>query len=269
MTYSSSESSVAAGQPVGLIDLACGSTAWRYTSAAVDLVYGGHTYLHQSGMKIHTIEHTRNVMESLLEIDLPWSCPYVRLYPGAIPDGLVAVVYTRGHDPDYEVQWRGFVVDVERRQSSPQNRRALVRCAASAHDTGYAGFCLRPGKLCQVPLYHPTLCGVRKAAYTHAGVTEAVAGDEVTCALFATQTDGYFRGGEFAANGITRMMIGHAGDTVTLSHAIGGLAANVAFTATAGCAHTRATCDAVFNNLLNNKGYEWMSHRNPFIEGVL
>ena len=82
--------------------------------------------------------------------------------------------------------------------------------------------------------------------------------------------DGYLKGGDILVNSRRRKIIAHAGDTVTISPGIPGVAALQAFDAWPGCDHLIGTCHNKFGNLDNYKGQPNIPDENPFsLNGIL
>lgn len=83
--------------------------------------------------------------------------------------------------------------------------------------------------------------------------------------MFASKPNGWWVGGKILLEGVPRFIVGHAGDTLTLSAAVPGLAQNAGFVVSAGCDHAPTTCDSKFGNALNYGGAPWFPIKNPFI----
>jgi hypothetical protein len=83
-------------------------------------------------------------------------------------------------------------------------------------------------------------------------------------AAFATKPNGWFNAGYIEKGTERRMIINHAGDTLTLLNPMAGLAVGDAITAYAGCKRDYSDCVSKFNNGERFFGFEWIPARNPF-----
>ena len=256
------------GAPIDLIDLACGSTHYRYNSTTGNVTDGGNVYYAQAGFLCGEIEIARNVLRSQFEVTLPWSCTFCQQFVSGAPEDIVTITNYRGQwsapwDCQYERWWAGFVKEVR----FDSAHRAVVACVSALSDIGSSGLALKCGRLCQVPLYSSS-CGVTKASYRFGGIVTAVSGYTVTADLFATEDDGYWVGGTITARDATRLIIAHSDYTVTLSDSIANLAVNDAFVAYAGCDRTFAICDSRFSNTANFRGQPHIPDLTPNLQGV-
>jgi hypothetical protein len=270
MSVLDDEKSVQDSQPVDLIDLTCGAVHWRYNSSPLTVSYDGHDYAAQAGLAVGAIEETGNYLRRAWEIEVAWSCPFVKQYPATPPDAIVAVeIYRRQAGGDVEPWQSGYVASIPRRgQKGP--RLATLKCLASYTALGVGSLCLRCGRTCQVPLYSPE-CGVDIEDWLiDDGVVDSVNGAAVTSATFALYDDQYFRGGPITINGYQRMVLDHQGDTVIMTEVIPGAAAEQAFTVAPGCDHTLlGDCHTLYENELNYRGAPNRPQgKNPYVQGV-
>lgn len=263
MGYAETEQSLQDGRPVELVAFASAATTWRYAMCAYNVSYGGYTYQATAGLDRGEIEDSTHPIRTLVDYYLPWSASLVQQYITSSPDGVVTVTAIRGHDPDYQVFWRGFVkaVPLQRR-----GHRMQVQCTSARSDIA-SGIILRTGRACMVPLYSP-LCGLDRDDFATPGTVVSVDGCTVTSSTFATQADGYWTGGPFVANGRERMVVQHEGSTVILSHVLPGLTAGATFAVHAGCTHLYACCRDRFANRLNYKGQPPIPDDTPWATGV-
>jgi uncharacterized phage protein (TIGR02218 family) len=272
MGFTDKEKSVEQGMPMQLLAFVAGSAAWRYATAAEDIDYNGNPYVHQPGLKCGKISIVRNVMRSRFEVSVPWSCPFVAQHVAGPPEAIVNLTVYRGHRDtatppgahDVATWWRGYVQSVT---FGPQ-RIATIRCVPNYTDLGRGGLPLRYGRTCQVPLYS-TACSVARASFATNGSADSVSGYTVTAAVFATEADGYWTGGELHARDYTRLIIAHSGSVVTLASTIPGLGAGATFVAYPGCDHLWASdCKATFANTANFRGQPHIPQINPNTQGV-
>lgn len=264
------EGSAASAAPVGAVDCAYGSTHWRFTTGASTVTVAGETYSPQAGARVGKLEISRNAMRNLLEITVPWSAEFVKDWLASPPDGSVAVtVYHVDVAGGFARRWYGgFVKSLEWKEE----RKAIIRCVNAANDI-VGGLCLRCGRMCQVALWSDA-CGLDPTddpSWQIISTVGSVDGVNITATAISGQADGWWIGGRLTASaqGVTRMVIDHAGDTVKFNAPIPGLAAGDAFALTAGCDHLQATCETKFNNLANFQGQPHMPDVNVYKNGVL
>jgi len=264
MTIWADEISVAASQPIELIDMVCGLVHWRQCSGPVSTDYGGYTYTAIEGLTLGEIEDDTSFLRQCLEITTDWSNPFVRQYPGTPPEGLVTITVYRLQGDESSTWWSGYVAAV-RRQA---DRSATIKCTASRAELGTGAMCLRVSRQCQVPVYSE-LCAVTQSAYEVVGVVDSVDGDTITSSTFADYEDDYFTGGPIDLGGYQRMIVSHTGITAILSTPVPGLAVLMPWTAAPGCDHTIATCVTRFANWANYRGFTNLAEQSPFRTGVL
>jgi uncharacterized phage protein (TIGR02218 family) len=110
----------------------------------------------------------------------------------------------------------------------------------------------------------------RASAVTHRvqGTVSGTSGTTVTVPAAAGVPAGHFSGGyaTWSAGGITekRMIVSHAGESLTLASAPPGLAVGATVMLYPGCDHTLATCEAKFANSANFGGFPFIPTKNPF-----
>ncbi len=101
-------------------------------------------------------------------------------------------------------------------------------------------------------------------SYRTPGTVLAVTGTTLRVAAAATQPDGYFVAGLVSTLDGQRMIVGQAGDALTLIAPLPILAAGMSVELFAGCDHATATCQARFNNLAHYGGFPFIPGKNPF-----
>ncbi|PJF45262.1 MAG: hypothetical protein CUN48_19790, partial [Candidatus Thermofonsia Clade 3 bacterium] len=94
-------------------------------------------------------------------------------------------------------------------------------------------------------------CGALKESFRVDGTVSTVSGTTVQIAAAASRPDGYFVAGMLETNDGSRMIVGHAGITITLVAPMPSLAPGMAVRLYAGCDHSTATCRDRFSNLAN------------------
>lgn len=263
MSYSASETSDQGGRPVELYEFIRGASAWRYTSADSDVVYGGNTYT-AVPIARGAVEATRETARLALEITCDRALAVLDLFATMPPDDIVAVTLRRLHAGDGEAitLWMGRVLNV-----TWNNAAAGIHCESVFTSLKRTG--LR--RLYQVPCPHVVYgpgCGLDRAAFDAAAAVTSVSGTTLNLSGLGAFADGHFAGGylEWSDAGVInrRAIRQQVGGAVTISFPLPGLAASDSVTLYPGCDHTLATCAAKFANALNYGGMPHFTQKNPF-----
>lgn len=261
MSYAAQENSVASGRPVELYRFALGAQRWTFTSGQTAVVYQSETYspvpIRRSG-----IEQGHEINRAGLEITLPRDNPLAGLFIASPPEGVVSVTVYRQHagDPALEtiVLWKGRVGGARLSGSE-----LTLKCEPVATSLKRTGLRARYQLICRHALYS-TSCGALKDLFRVDGTVSAVSGATVQVAAAASRPDGYFVAGMLETNDGSRMIVGHAGITLTLVAPMPSLAAGQTARLYAGCDHSTATCKDRFANLANYGGFPYIPRKNPF-----
>lgn len=259
MTYNTQETSVAAGQPIELYRFVLGQQVWTVTSAREAITYQVESY-QPAVIRRSAVEQSPEFARNGIDLECARDFAVAQLFAAARPNGVVSITLFRNHlgDAEYITWWKGRVASVVFSGSTAKIRcesifTALKRPGLRAHyQTG-----------CRHALFDPG-CGTNNQAYKLAGTVGSFSGLNVTSSAFLSQATGWLTGGYLRVGGVPRMITNHAGDTITLSAVLPGLAVGVAFEAFAGCDRTFATCQSKFGNSLNFGGFPWIPVKNPF-----
>lgn len=259
MTYAAVETSDYAGQPVELYNFTLGIQKWLYTSADVAFDYAGETY-EPYPLKRSAFRQTQELAKAGIEIAAPRDLPFVAARLANPMQGVVQLTIYRRHRSDAEVKtwWRGRIEGM--RFAGGESTISGVPLGTSLKRLGLRRAAQRQ---CPHGLYD-TGCGLSAAAFSATGSLISHSGATVTSGVFASVANGWWVGGKIAFGAELRFIVGHAGDTLTLSSAVPGLAQNAAFTVYPGCDHTPGTCNTKFGNILNYGGAPWFPVKNPF-----
>ncbi len=113
-------------------------------------------------------------------------------------------------------------------------------------------------------------CTLNPEDFAVAGSVTAAAGKTLTIAAASAQADGFYTGGMLRMDdGTLSYIINHVGSSITLQRLAYVTAQAIAngfpfdVTIYPGCDHSRATCDAKFDNLLNYGGFDFIPQKNP------
>lgn len=259
MTYTAVESSVHAGQPVEMYRFSSGLRKWLYTSADVALVYQTETY-EPYPLRRGPFRQTAELAKTGLEISTPRDTPFVAdMVASPLLDVVTLTIY-RKHRSDAEVLpfWRGRVEGVRF-----EGGQAVISCKLLGTALKRIGLRRPAQRQCPHALYDVG-CNLTEAVFAETGSLLSHTGAAVTSSVFAGRPNGWWVGGKIDFSGARRFIVGHAGDTVTLTSAVPGLPQNAAFIVYPGCDHTPATCNVKFGNILNYGGAPAFPIKNPF-----
>jgi uncharacterized phage protein (TIGR02218 family) len=259
MTYAAREASDHDAQPVELYRFTEGTRKWLYTSADAAVVYQSETY-EPRPIKRGAFRQTQELNKATLEINAPRDLPLVADSFASPLVGVIALTIYRQHRGDGETVawWRGRVAGIRASGSE-----ITITCEPLATALKRIGLRRPAQRQCPHALYDAG-CTVSPALFSATGNLLSINSATLTASAFATKPDGWWVGGKIILNGVPRFVIGHTGDTVTISAAVPGLPQNAAFTVYAGCDHTPATCNSKFSNILNFGGAPWLPVKNPF-----
>jgi uncharacterized phage protein (TIGR02218 family) len=248
------------GRPVRLYRFVNGSSKYLYCSGTDAVTWQAETYL-PTPVGDEEIKQEGLLLLSEINIELPRDDALAALCLPAPPEGVIGVTIFEGHygDNDFVVLWLGRVSTV----SWPDDQRVRFACESVSADLKRPGLRARYQRICRHALY-TSGCGVDPSGFEATGTAAAVSGTTITAAVFGTQADGWFIAGKIQAGDAVRMILTHAGTTITITAPITGLSVGDSFTAWAGCDHARGTCETKFDNLDKYGGFPWLPRKNPF-----
>jgi uncharacterized phage protein (TIGR02218 family) len=266
MTYLTYETSEQSGAPVELYEFYTENATLRYTSAEVDVVYGGNTYTSDT-IRRSSVELSIETPRNALQLTMARNHPIADLFRIAPPDEPIGLIVKRFHRGDSEVGvlWVGRVLNVQWQDTAT----ALVLCepaSISANRNGLGRYYQIP---CPYALYNPNDCKVDRTAFEHDTTVTAIAGLTVTVA--SKNSAHPYPGGfiEFVTGSPSiaerRLITEASGLVFTVTRRFSSaLVVGAAVTLLPGCDHTITTCNGVFSNKLNYGGFVAMPKKNPF-----
>lgn len=264
MTYSAIETSVQSGRPLELYEFTYGATAYRYTSADDDVVYGGNTYT-AVPISRGAVEATSEIARLALEITASRELPLLDLFSTAAPERVVLVTLRRLHSGDGEaiIIWMGRILNV-----TLNNASAEIHCESVYTSLKRVGLRRLYQKNCPHVLYE-TECAVNRASFGSSQTVVSITGTVIELDTLDTFASNYFAGGYMEWESPPgyfnqRSIRMNAGFDVTVSFPLNGLAINDVVVVYPGCDHTLATCDAIFSNSENYGGMPYWPKKNPF-----
>ncbi len=259
MSYQTQETSVAAGSPVELYRFVLGQQVWTYTSAREAITYQSETYapavLARTGVE-QSPEFARNGIDIEAQRDLA----VATLFAAGRPNGTVSLTLFRTHagDTEFITWWKGRIASVVFAGS-----QAKIRCESIFTGLKRPGLRAHYQTGCRHALYDPG-CTANNQNFKLAGTVSAISGLTVNASIFTSRASGWLTGGYLRSAGISRMIVGHTNDAVTLAATLPGLAVGSSFEAFAGCDRTFSTCNQKFANSANFGGFPWIPIKNPF-----
>ena len=262
--YSTADQSTESGQPVYLYVLTNDLGTYRYTSREKEVVYDEETYTPEA-ISHSAISNSGDMTKDRLDINFPITNDAARDLMIGNSEQPSSITVLRGHstDNDFEfiVYWKGRVTTVVANGASVK-----MECESIFTSLRRYGLRARYQKTCRHNLYSES-CGVNKEDFKVEGEASALDDLILTIAVADDFDDGYFVGGYISFNGITRRIVAHEEDQITISRIIESLRDAefpVVIDLYPGCDKLRQTCNDKFDNLINFGGFPWIPNRNPF-----
>lgn len=248
-------------QPIRLFDFLRGSDAWYYTNFPTAIAVNAHTYLPRAITR-STITMAGTVPKETIEIKLPFDdAMVVPMNTGSVGKVTTVTVWcAQASDLTlYQAEWLGRVAKTARDRTV-----ATMTCEpvfSSLQRNGipqpYQRTCRHAfgGKGCFVNL--------DSLKQTIPIVSVSARKDQVLLLIVGTAPN--FIGGTFkSASGVTELVIGQSGSTVTLMRPIGSLAGGQSAEVCIGCDRSLGTCDTVHHNAGNFGAQPGIPFINPF-----
>lgn len=260
MSYASREMSRYLGQPFELYLFQTETKTWRLTSADRKIIFNGQPFEPEAIVRTSTAQG-QEIKSGTIKVTIPKDHELAQQFISYIPSTPMSLVIYRGHEgePDSEVvtHFTGRVTmatfgDGCELSVVPESEVLKKRV---------------PGPKYQKPCNHilyDSGCGVEKNSFKVVGTLTFVSGDTIKAAAFATKPNGWFNAGYIEKGTERRMIINHAGDTLTLLVPMAGLAVGDIIAAYAGCKRDYNDCVNKFTNGERFFGFEWIPARNPF-----
>lgn len=263
MAYDSREQSQAGGAPVELYAFTCGTSAWYFTSADSDQIYGGHTFLHDV-ISRGSIDESDEDQAGSLEVTLVRNNEVAALFIPDLPTHPVRLQVYRFHRGDAEVVcfWTGEVDSCEFSGAT-----AKLSCLPVGGAFRRSIPSLTFQSQCNWAVYGAR-CGLSQGSYCVTAAVTLVSGLTLQAGEFSEHASGYFRGGWVETpDGETHFVTEHVGTTLTLLTPFRTLHAGDIVNAFPGCNRTVAAC-AAFGNTIHFCGFPFIPTKNPFVSGI-
>jgi uncharacterized phage protein (TIGR02218 family) len=262
--YTPTDNSAESGQPIYLYVLTNDLGTYRYTSRETEVVYDTNTYVPET-ISHGSISNSGDMTKDRLDINFPITNDSARDLMIGNSEQPSSITVLRGHSTDDDFQfivyWKGRVVNVV-----ANNATVKMECESIFTSLRRYGLRARYQKTCRHNLYSEG-CGVDKEDFKVEGEVSALNDLVLTIAEAEDFDDGYFTGGYINFNGVTRRIVAHQEDQVTIARALEALkdaTLPAAIDLYPGCDKLRTTCNNKFDNLPNFGGFPWIPIRNPF-----
>lgn len=261
--YTNLESSSQDGEPVELYLFNKSNTEyWSYTSTDQIVSYLGRDYS-PIAIKRGNISLNTNTLKTKLDITVPLTNPFGRLWIAQPIEGIISITIYRYHKNSYEIYWTGFVRVIKIKPDTIQ-----IICSLKTTSLKRFGLMRKYQRNCGLPLYS-TRCTISEddANFYVDGTVNSVNGTTVDATILSTKTDGWFLGGKFKTNDdeVLQKIVYHSGTEIKIARSVASLKAGDTFRAWAGCDHLKATCKDKFSNKLNYGGFPYLPNKNPFL----
>lgn len=269
--FNDREASVHDAEPIECYEFVGSYQTYRYTSSDLTVIVNGQTFvplaMKRSNIKVGTYEDD----QTQLEVELPISCSLVKDYGFQVtPPRLLLNLYRvhRGTDfaTDWAIVWKGLVSNCA---VTNNKAKLLIPSVFGAAMSGSI-----PSVYYQTPCNHVLFdfgCKIPRAANMITTTITAISGNNVELADNGGKPDGFFIGGEVAdiEHNDRRMIIGHAGNNLTVNYPFSNLKIGANVEVTRGCDHGFSTdCKLKYDNQINFGGTPFIPIVNIFREGL-
>jgi len=263
MSFNTYEHSVQNSQPDEAFDFEYlgDNSHYRVTSSAIEITHDSNAYtpiVISRGPVISGAEIERNGLT--LKVDRNDSY-FNSLIFSSRTFQTELTLYTLQPEDTFAITWKGKIKSVSK---GPEDITVTLSPISSTAD--------RPiiHRKYQVQCPHKLFgyyCGVNEATFTRAGTVLSSSGSTLQAAIFATEVDGWFKGGEVTIGSEIKTIIKHVGNTVTLLDGFSDASVSDPLSATAGCEHDTSTCNTKFSNILNYGGCPWIPSDDSIVTG--
>lgn len=249
---------------IDLFRIVMDAQVWTMTSAEKAQTYGGERYVPTAIDRGET-EQKNSLAKADLDVTLPLDHPLSEILLTTLYDQIVSLTLFNNDGTTVSVVWKGRLASIK-----PDMNKLSMSFESIFTSLRRPGLRARFQKSCRHALYHRG-CTLDPEDFATAATLDSITGNVLDVPEASGEADGYFRGGMIrAANGTLAFVIEHTGTLLVLQRMPPALVdqfadegAGTAITLYPGCDHTRATCIAKFDNLLNYGGFDWIPSKNP------
>lgn len=259
MTYAATDTSRQDGRPYELYKFTNGTNTWLYCTGSQSITYNSEIYQPATIIRGQT-EASQEFGKSQLKIDIPFDLSLALFLAAGLPVGFISVTVFRAHfdDGEYITHWRGRVISAGWRGT-----QCSITCEPVFTSLQRAGLRMVYQRQCRHALYSAG-CAVNKASFAVAGTVDTAVQNQVFVNAASGFADNYFTGGMLSTDEGSRLIVSHAGTSLTLITPLSILSGGTPVTLYPGCDHTLETCNSKFANSINFGGQPWIPTKNPF-----
>ena len=258
MTFDAKEQSGFGAEPYELFLFQGTGISYALTSADQPITYLEQLYTPATIMRSES-EQSNEVVSGQLKIYIAKDHPVAQMFLPYLPSSPIAITIFGSHYGDTEtvVLFVGVVASA----------RFTDQCELTCNSAAYYLQRKIPQQLYEAPCSHvfgDAGCGAILGDHTYDGTITAIdsTGTVLTIPAFASIPDS-LKAGYLKVGNEYRMVVGHAGATVTLIAAIPGLATPAACEGTAGCNLDFTSC-AHYGRTISFLGFDLIPTVNPF-----
>lgn len=251
-------------EAVELYEIIDGTTVYRYTTGASELVINSYKW-YPMPIKRKNFERTDNLLKSGLKLEISIESVFAQLFISEVPERvMIANVYTADATIDDEMllQFSGRIVEYEAKTTSIE-----INVEPLPTTTNRAGFNVKYQRICRHRLYSAQ-CAAVSSNFSVITTVASNSGLVITVASDGGKPDQHFTAGFVFSDGVYRMISFHKGNEMTLIRPAPSIKVGTNITLFAGCNLMAETCRDKFNNEANYGGFDFIPTKNPF-NGVL
>jgi hypothetical protein len=247
---------------------------WTFTSHDVNQIYdsgdGDELYV-KTPIDRTEIQSNKEVTKAGVTINIPIDHPFAKYMLITYFEQSVSMTIFEDVNGTVSVFWKGRLASIQ-----PSNTTLSLVFESIFTSLRRPGLRATFQRTCRFALYGKG-CELDPDDFDVPATVSAISGNTLTVPEASGQPNGYYLGGMVAApDGTLSYIIGHTGTTIVLQRISKSLIAAFALTGVGtaiklypGCDHSRATCHAKFNNVLNYGGFDWIPTKNPFAESIV
>lgn len=210
-------------------------------------------------------EQKNSLAKADLDVDIALSHPLAELLLTSLYDQVVSLTLFNRNGASVSVVWKGRLASIK-----PDEQSLTLSFESIFTSMRRPGLRARYQKSCRHALYHRG-CNLDPEDFATNATLAAINGTALTVTGASSQPDGYFQGGMIrAADGALGFITSHASDQIVVQRMPPSLrdqfiasGPGSAVKLYPGCDHSRQTCIAKFDNLLNYGGFDWIPQKNP------
>jgi len=265
MTYSASEKSTFDGAPIEMYEFTRGSSRWRYTSDAEDIVLASSVYKAIT-MERGNLESSSEIGRANLKVEVPRDLDFVSQYLVYPPSEVCTLTLKRNHrgapEDEAVVIWMGRLLNLDWRTTT-----VVLDCEPVYTSITRMGLRKQYSRTCSHVLYGEG-CRLNNTVWQTDGSVLAILANHIQVGVAGTFPEDYFSGGyaewDFEGRKEKKMILKHVDEDLDLAGWPTGLTGGANITLFPGCDHTLSTCKNKFNNTPNYGGFPFIPGKNPF-----